>query len=109
MALSIGDQSATSGMSKDIYDRLNQLLSPAIKDDPPGTLAKAQTSWQQLAFAIATGVVTHIKANMQISGIQVTGTINAAVTGTVAGTAVTGTATGTLNSNQTGATTGLVS
>src|SRR6266516_1788915 len=107
MALTIGDQKASSGMSKDIYDQLNQLLSSAITDPP--TLAKAQTSWQQLAFAIATGVVTHIKANMQISGIQVTGTIDAAVTGTVAGTVVTGTATGTPNSNQTGATTGLVS
>jgi hypothetical protein len=95
-------------MSRDIYDQLNQLLSPAITDAP--TLAKAQTSWQQLAFAIATGVVSHIKANMQISGIQVSGNINATVTGTVSGgTTVTGTATGTLISNQTGNGSGLVS
>ena len=106
MAVSIGDQAASSGMSKAIYDQLNQLLSPAIKDPP--TLAKAQTSWQQLAFAIATGVVNHIVSNMQVSGIQVSGTINAPVTPTGGGAAI-GTATGSLTSTQTGSTTGLVS
>jgi len=107
MAMTIGDQKASTGMSKEIYDQLNQLLSPPISD--ANTLAKAQTSWQQLAFAIATGVVNHLKANMQISGIQVSGAVSATVAGTVAGTAVTGTATGTVNSTQTGDGSGLVS
>lgn len=66
MALEIGDDQASSGMSKAIFDALSEALSKPPPD--------VKTSWQKLAFAVATGVITHLKANLEISGVQVTGT-----------------------------------
>jgi len=106
MAMQVGDKGATSGMTKDIYDVMDQLMKPGV---PPDSLEQARTGWKNLAFAIASGVVTHIKNNMEISGIQAQGSVTTAVTGTVAGTAVTGTGTGSVTTNQTGTPTGHVS
>ena len=108
MALSAGDEQASSGMSKAIYDQINQLLSPSIPADPPDLLPKVQANWKQLAFCIATGVVAHLKSNLEITGLQVTGTVNVPITGTAGGNPVTGNASGSLTSTQSGATTGLV-
>ncbi len=104
MALSIGDIKASSGMSQAIYNQLNTLLSPSI---PAATLPQSQASWQQLAFAIATGVVQHILANMEINNIQAGGTISVAIS-QVNGAAATGTAGGNISLNQTGVTSGHV-
>ncbi len=108
MALIVGDEQATTGMSKAIYDQINQMLSPSIPSSPPDLLPKVQANWKQLAFCIATGVIAHLKSNLEITGLQVTGNINATVTGTAGPTPVTGTATGSLTSTQSGATIGLV-
>lgn len=84
MPLEIGNTSATSGMSKAIYDQLNTILSPPLSGMPPAELAKIRDSWKQLAYAISKGVIDHIKTNMEIKGIQASGNINAAVSGSAA-------------------------
>ena len=105
MALQAGDAQASSGMSSTIYQQINAILSPDID---PAALPKVQTSWKKLAFAIASGVIASLKSDMEIAGIQASGSFTAPVVGTVAGTAVTGTSTGTVASSQTGPTTGHV-
>jgi hypothetical protein len=97
MALQIGDQGATTGMTKEIYDKLNELFKPKV---PPENLADAQKGWKDLAFAIATGVVQHITNNAQISGLTVGGTVALPV--------VNNSASGTLTLPQSGSTTGLI-
>jgi hypothetical protein len=106
MALQAGDKTASSGMSMTIYQKINEVMSPDIG---AGTLPKAQESWKKLAFAIASGVIASIKSDMEIAGIQASGNFTAPVTGTVAGTAVTGTSTGSVSTSQTGLATGHVS
>src|SRR4051812_244984 len=83
MTLNIGDQDATAGMTKDIYDKLNDLFKPNV---PVENLADAQKGWRSLAFAIATGVVTHIVKNAEVTSISVAG----AATLTVAGNSAAG-------------------
>jgi len=84
MALQIGTATATSGMTKAVYDQMNAILSPPLSDLPPADLAKIQDSWKQLAFAISKGVIDHITDNMEIAGVQTTGNISAEVAGTTA-------------------------
>lgn len=106
MAMQAGDDQASSGMAKDIYDTMDQVMKPSV---PPGSLDDARKGWKKLAYAVASGVVAHIKNNMEIAGIQTQGNVTTTVTGTVAGTAVTGTGTGTVTTSQTGSPTGHVS
>src|SRR5215467_2703097 len=77
MSLQIGDQGATTGMTKDIYEKLNELLQPKV---PATDLDAAQKGWKDLAFAIATGVVEHIVKNAEIAGLTVSGTVTLPVT-----------------------------
>jgi hypothetical protein len=105
MALQAGDPNATTGMGQAIFNEIENQLSAGMK---PEDLNNVRPSWRKLAFAIATGVINHIKANMEISGIQTTGPVTTTVTGTVSGTTVTGTGTGTVNTTQSGPTTGHV-
>ena len=86
MALEIGDEGATSGMAKAIYDKLNELLKTPV---PPEDLANAQKVWKQLAFGIATGVVTHLLDNLEITGLAVTGQVSLPIGGNNASGAVT--------------------
>jgi RNA-binding protein YhbY len=72
MALNIGDQGATTGMTKEIYDKLNDLLKPKV---PDANLADAQAGWKELSFAIATGVVTHIVKNAEVTNVSVSGNV----------------------------------
>jgi hypothetical protein len=97
MALQIGDQGATTGMTKEIYDKLNEVLMPKVPSDQ---LADAQKGWKELAFAIATGVVTHIVEQAEVAGLAVSGNATLTVQGNQA--------TGSVNLNQTGVTTGLI-
>jgi hypothetical protein len=78
MALEIGDQGANGGMTKDIYDKLNEVLKPKV---PPANLADAQKGWKDLAFAIASGVVTHIVNNASVTGVSVAGSVTLPVAG----------------------------
>jgi hypothetical protein len=105
MAMQVGSNDATSGMTKDIFDAIDQIMNPTI---PPGNLEDARMGWKRLAFAIATGVVAHLAKNMEIGGIQTQGSVTTTVTGAVSGTAVTGTGTGSVTSNQIGSTSGHV-
>lgn len=73
MALQVGNQAATSGMAKAIFDQLDALLSPALSSLPPPALEATRDGWRKLSFAIAGGVVNHIVANMEVYGIQVGG------------------------------------
>ena len=97
MALQIGDTSASGGMTKSIYDKLNELLSPKV---PAADLPKAQDGWKQLAFAIATGVIGHILSNAEVAGLAVGGQVNLPVANNAAA--------GNVSLAQTGATTGLL-
>lgn len=71
MALQAGDQAATIGMTKAIFDQLDAALGPGIASLPPADREKVRDGWRKLAAAIAGGVVAHIVANMEIFGIQV--------------------------------------
>jgi hypothetical protein len=107
MALQPGDADASLGMSLKIYEKINEVLKEGIDQ---ATLPDVQRSWKKLAFAIATGVIEHLKSDMEITGIQSSGSISAPVTGTVSGgTTVAGTATGSVTTNQTAPFTGHVS
>ena len=78
MALQAGDAQARSGMSSTIYQQINAILSPDID---PAALPKVQTSWKKLAFAIASGVIASLKSDMEIAGIQASGSFTAPVVG----------------------------
>lgn len=97
MAMIIGSSAADSGMSKAIYDQVDALLSPPLKkavDDASGdakpkaqeALDAARDGWKKLSFAIATGVINHITANMEVRGVQTQGNINASVSGSTGAT-----------------------
>ncbi|MGH7597043.1 MAG: hypothetical protein ACREOI_11870 [bacterium] len=110
MALEIGNEDPPSGMSKAIYDQFdNILMLPDEKNKlKSADLENIRNGWRKLAHAIAKGIVPYIKANMEIAGIQTSGSVTTTVTGTVTGTTVTGTGTGTVTTNQSGPTTGHV-
>lgn len=88
----IGSADAQSGMSKEIFEQMDILLSPALlgavdaadgdaKVKAQEALEAAREGWKQLAFAVATGVVMHLARNAEISGIQTTGDVAASVVG----------------------------
>jgi hypothetical protein len=92
MALVIGSAAANAGMSKAIYDQVNLLLSPPLQkavDDATGdakvqaqqVLDAAREGWKKLAFAVATGVVTHLLSNLEVAGVRCQGSVSAAVSG----------------------------
>jgi hypothetical protein len=65
-----GNIEATSGMSKAIYDAMEANMSDAFPDGVPDVV---QEGWKKLAFCIATGVVDHIKSNMDVDGTTAAG------------------------------------
>ncbi|HST54078.1 MAG TPA: hypothetical protein VLJ61_18875 [Pyrinomonadaceae bacterium] len=71
MALQAGDQTATNGMTKAIFDQLDAALGPAVASLPSADRETVRDGWRKLAAAIAGGVVGHIVANMEIFGIEV--------------------------------------
>jgi hypothetical protein len=71
MALDAGDEAATTGMSKAIFDKLDEILSPPLKDLASEDLEKIRTGWKQLAFAISAGVVNHLTTQSEIKGVQI--------------------------------------
>lgn len=78
MALQIGDDKATYGMSKSIFNELERQLSSGMTSE---ALGNVRPSWQKLAFAIATGVIEHIKSNIEICGVKTKGKVNTEVKG----------------------------
>lgn len=83
MALEAGNINASSGMSKNIFEKIDLVLSPPLEGIPPEDFEKIRDSWRKLAFAIAQGVIEHLTANMEIYGIQTLGNINTTITGDV--------------------------
>lgn len=79
MGLEIGEITSSSGMSKAIFDQLNTILSPPLDGTPPEDMETIRDSWRKLAFAIATGVIEHIRLNMVIKEITTQGDISATV------------------------------
>lgn len=62
-------------------------MQQAVDNGSPGaqeTLDAARGGWKKLAFAIASGVVDHLVTNLEVVGVQTSGNVNAAVTGSVA-------------------------
>jgi hypothetical protein len=92
MALTIGSPAADAGLSQDIYTQLDLLLSPPLQEAvdnaadnaKPGAQAAldaAREGWKKLAFAVASGVVGHLVANLEIGGVTVAGTVTVPVSG----------------------------
>ena len=92
MALVAGSVAADSGMSKAIYDQVDLLLSPPLQkavDQATGdakvkaqqALDGARDGWRKLSFCIANGVISHLKSNLEINGVQTSPTVNAPVDG----------------------------
>ena len=92
MALEIGTAKAGSGMTKAIYDQMDALLSPplqqAVDNATPEAKPKAQEAldaaregWKKMSFAIATGVISHLLANLEIAGVETRGDVSAAASG----------------------------
>jgi hypothetical protein len=69
MALIKGDITASDGMAKTIYDKLQEVFLPAATASGVD-MAKLQETWQKLAYAIASGVIDHLTANTEITGIK---------------------------------------
>lgn len=70
MALVIGDEQASTGMSKAIFDQIDATLGPGLAALSPADQAPVKDGWRKLAFAIATGVVNHLLDGLELSGVQ---------------------------------------
>jgi DNA mismatch repair protein MutH len=80
MPLKVGDISASDGMTKAIYDKLQEVMAP-IPGISGNDMERLREEWRKLSYAIAHGVVEHIKANMEIVGIKTKGDVITTVTG----------------------------
>jgi hypothetical protein len=78
MALNAGTINADSGMSQAIYEALYVNMKSGFENETPSP--EVIEGWKKLAFIIAKGVIDHLKANMEITGISSTGTVTAEVT-----------------------------
>jgi hypothetical protein len=82
MGLNAGDITASSGMSKAIYDKINEYMSPPLEENMSSdNMKKIRDSWKELAYAIAQGVINHIKSNMVIQGVTTSGNVSTSVDG----------------------------
>jgi hypothetical protein len=92
MALVAGSVAADSGMAKAIYDQVDPLLSPPLqmavaqttgdaRTEAQQALEAARDGWRKLSFCIATGVINHLISNLEVHGVQTSGTLNAPVDG----------------------------
>jgi hypothetical protein len=84
MPLKAGDETASDGLAKAIFDNLKAVLGPSLESSG-ADMDEVSAGWKKLSYAIAAGVVNHLVANMEIYGIQTTNgdTQNSTVTGHV--------------------------
>ncbi len=93
-----GNEAASSGMSQLIYQEIDRLLSPPLQqavddasaDAKPGAqeaLDEARKGWQKLAYAIAYGVIEHLKSDLVITGIRTRGSVTTNIKDDTGGTA----------------------
>ncbi|SET51695.1 hypothetical protein SAMN05216326_13217 [Nitrosomonas marina] len=82
----VGANITLGGMSSDIYQVMDELLSPPLqqavdeatddtRDGAVKALEKAREGWQKLSYAIASGVVEHLRHNLDIQNIQTNGNV----------------------------------
>ena len=83
MALEPGDETATSGMTQAIYEKIRDVMEPDLVDLRKEDLEDMRKGWRKLSFAIAAGVINHIRSDMEIVGIQTKGTVGASTVTTV--------------------------
>lgn len=81
MALQIGDQNATSGMTKAIYDQMAAVLEPGLDGLEEDQKTPIRDNWKKTAFAVAKGVTEYMLANMEIFGVTCRGDVAATVSG----------------------------
>lgn len=74
MSLIIGDIDASSGMTKAIYDQVRVHLEPGLGDMAPDDLEKVRDGWRKLAHGVATGVVEHLRSNLELRDAATDGT-----------------------------------
>jgi hypothetical protein len=92
MSLSYGTEPKNpEGMTLTIYNEMDKQLSPPLstaiadaksdeeKKAAEDALTSARDSWKKLAYAIATGVVDYLKANLEIVMVKTVGNVNASV------------------------------
>lgn len=77
-ALPPPDDMTAGSMSYLIYHELNQLLSPPLLQANLSAeqLDPIRAGWKKLAYAIAKGVVEHLKSNLEIYGIKTEGDLS---------------------------------
>lgn len=86
----VGVNVTLGGMSNDIYLVMDELLSPPLvkavdeasddtRDGAVEALEKAREGWQKLSYAIASGVVEHLRNNLEIVNVQTTGNVTIAI------------------------------
>jgi hypothetical protein len=94
MALDPGTKYADSGMSKAIYDAINEELSLPLeqtveaaegdaKTKAQAALDGARDGWKKLAYAIATGVISHITDYMEVYDITTQGDVTTTIQGNI--------------------------
>ncbi len=71
MALDPGNIEASEGMSKAIFDKIDEALSSSLVGLDPETLEKVQDGWEKLSYAVAEGVVSHIKNESEVKGVTI--------------------------------------
>ncbi len=71
MALVSGNASANTGMAKTIYDSMNDVLKDDLEGLSDEDKKPIRDNWKKLAFAIASGVIEHLKSNLEIHGVEV--------------------------------------
>ena len=94
MSLDYGTKPDTpAGMTLTVYTEMDSQLSPPLKDAinnaqsadekkaAEDALKDARKNWKKLSYAVAKGVIEHIKVNMEICGIQTKGNIDTEVKG----------------------------
>jgi hypothetical protein len=72
MALNAGTETSHDGLTQEIFDNLKAKLSPALEASG-ADMTEVYAGWQKLSNAIAEAVVTHLKNNLEIKGITVSG------------------------------------
>lgn len=104
MALQIGDIGATTGMAGAIYDQLLANIEPGLGELSEEELEPIRDGWRRLAHAVATGVIQHLVANLEIHGVQTRGDVAVALSGATAPANAHQHGAGTLRGSQSGVT-----
>lgn len=72
MTLIPGDIGATTGMAEAIYAQIQGNIEPDMPDMED--IEAVRDGWRKLAHAVATGVVAHIQANLELLDAATNGT-----------------------------------